>query len=134
MTDMTKKAILFDFDGVLAETMEDLFLAWQKAFLDFGVKIEREDYFPLEGMRLIHIAEKLCGEKGIDSKNTQKIVELKNDYYLKNHEFKFYEGVDELIKYLKKTELLLGIISASPREKLEKTVPKDFLSKFNVAL
>ena len=43
------KAVLFDFDGVLAETMEDLYLAWERAFLDFGVQIKKEDYFPIEG-------------------------------------------------------------------------------------
>jgi len=34
------KGILFDFDGVLAKTMEDNFNAWKMAMKDYGVKIK----------------------------------------------------------------------------------------------
>jgi len=42
---MKIKSTLFYFDGVLAETMEDLFLSWKKAFLKYDTEIKREDYF-----------------------------------------------------------------------------------------
>ena len=124
------KAILFDFDGVLADTMEDNFLAWKKAFKNY-VMINRQDYFLLEGMKLIKVAESISEKYNLDI-NPEKIVKLKNKYYLKDHLFKFYPETEKLINLLKKRNILLGVVSASPKEKLEKTVSKEFLAKFDV--
>lgn len=128
------RGILFDFDGVLADSMNDNFLAWEKAFSDLGVKIQKEEYFILEGRRLIEIA-KILGEKyQINPEGYQKVVELKNKYYLDLYSFKFYPGVKEFIYLLKRENFLISIVSASPKEKLEKTVPKEFLKKFDVVI
>jgi beta-phosphoglucomutase len=127
------KAILFDFDGTLADTMEDNFIAWKNAFLNFGVCIERDDYFPLEGMNLIEIAKRISKRYKANITPTS-VVESKNKYYLKNHSFKLYPGVQELIEQVKKDGKLIAIVSASPREKLEKTAPKEFLRKFDAVI
>lgn len=124
-------AVLFDFDGVLVDSMEDNFLAWKRAFKEYGVCIEKEDYFPLEGMKLIEIAKTIGNKFDIGEKWYEKIVKLKNKYYLENHSFSFYQGVIELVDSLKEKGTLLAIISASPREKLNKTVPEEFLKKFD---
>jgi len=128
------KAVLFDFDGVLADTMEDNFLAWKKAFNNFGVDINPEDYFPLEGSDVAKISEKIGGKYNIDSKYYQKIKDQKNQNYLtisKEKEINFYPGVIETIDLLKRKGVFLAIVSASPKEKLKKTVPKEFLEKFD---
>lgn len=124
------KAILFDFDGTLADTMEDNFLAWKKAFQDYGIKIQREDYFLLEGMNLLGIAKTLGERSGLDERIFPEIVNLKNKYYLKNNKFRFYTGAVKIIKEIKKKKLI-ALVSGSPREKLEKTVPREFLDNFN---
>ncbi len=124
------KAVLFDFDGVLAETMNDLFLAWKNSFDDFGVTITKEDYFPLEGMKVLKIAELISKKYNLNA-SPETIVKKKEKYYLDNHQFKFYNGVHELIEMLIKNNKYIVIVSASSKEKLEKTVPRHFLDKFN---
>jgi len=52
------KGILFDFDGVLAKTMEDNFNAWKAAMKDFGADLKENDYYILEGMPLKDTAKK----------------------------------------------------------------------------
>ena len=128
------KAILFDFDGVLANTMEDNFIAWKKAFKDKGVEIERDDYFPLEGLQLKHVAETIGNKYCIDKKYYEDVVRFKNKYYLDNHTFSFYEGVTELVDLLVKNNMKLAIVTASNKERLEKTVPENFLNKFEVII
>ncbi len=123
------KAILFDFDGVLAATMEDNFLAWQKAFKDYEIDIKKKDYFPLEGMKLIKIAKKIS-DKYKAHLDPEIIVKLKSKYYLKNHSLVFYPKVEELIDLLKRSKCLLALVSASPGEKLRRTIPAEFLKKF----
>ena len=44
------QAILFEFDGVLAQSMDDNSKAWQAVTKEYGLTIKAEDYFPLEGM------------------------------------------------------------------------------------
>jgi beta-phosphoglucomutase len=128
------KSILFDFDGVLADTMNDNFIAWKRAFSDFGVNIQKDEYFILEGRKLIEIAKIIGTKYKINLENYSKIVELKNKYYLNLYEFRFYPGVEVFIDLIKKKDILISIVSASPREKLEKTVPKIFLEKFDVVI
>ena len=113
--------------------MEDNFLAWRKAFKDYGVDIKKEDYFPLEGMKLTEVAREISNKYNVHS-DPETIVKLKNEYYLKNHSFCFYPKVIELIDLFKKNKNLLAVVSASPREKLDKTVPKEFLVKFDVII
>ncbi len=127
---MKIKGILFDFDGVLADTMDDNYEAWRKALGNFGIGISKQDYFILEGRKLTEIAEILGSRHGILPENYQKVVDLKNKFYLDLHSFKFYPGVVELIGRLK-NKVKMCIVSASPRHKIEKTVPQEFLDKFD---
>ena len=41
------QGILFDFEGVLSQSMGDNFKAWQAATVEYGLTITGEDYFPL---------------------------------------------------------------------------------------
>ncbi len=127
---MRYKKILFDFDGTLADTMDDNFLAWQRAFERYEVRIERGDYFHLEGLKLLKVAEVIGKKYSLPSEHYPRIVELKNKFYLENNSFRFYEGVNEMIEKLYDGGTQLALVTASPRSKLEKTVPKEFLSKF----
>jgi|SRR3989344_3612232 len=128
------KGFLFDFDGVLADTMQDNFLAWERAFRDFRAEIKKEDYFVLEGLKLIGIAKTLGRKYNVPEEYFMEIVKLKNKYYLENHCFSFYPKIKELIDFLKEKKKSLAIVSASPKERLEKTVSEDFLRKFDIVL
>jgi beta-phosphoglucomutase len=125
--------ILFDFDGTLADTMEDNFRAWNKTFQKlFGVNIEREKYMILEGLKLDRVAINLTEEYGLKTDiKTEDIVKLKNEIYLKEHTMKFFEPVPSLIDLLKKKGRKIAIVSASPRSKLYNSVPLEFLDLFD---
>src|SRR3989344_5917493 len=110
------RACLFDFDGVLADTMEMNFIAWKNTFNEKGIKITREDYFYLEGAPLQEIVE---------------IISKKEEYFKRNYNFSFYPGVVEFIASLKKSAILIAIVSAARRNRLINTTPKDFLEKFD---
>lgn len=129
------KAVLFDFDGVLGDTIDDLCSTWQKAFRDYGIEIKLEDYPPLEGMKMVEIARRIGRKYGRELSDEEcfGIKKLKDRYYLQDHKFSFYPGVPELIDRVK-AKAKLAIVSASPREKLERTVPKEFLQKFDVII
>jgi len=114
-------AMIFDFDGTLADTMGDHFRAWQKAVGYYGVEIKEEDYYPVEGMSVRDLAD-LFG--------VPRDAAVKKDVeYRMNHEFKFYEGVEEFVEGLKKKK---AIVTARKHASLWATVPYKFLEKFDV--
>ncbi len=125
------EAVLFDFDGVLADTMNDNFLAWKKAFANFGVNIKKKEYYLLEGLKVNDVAKLLSKQHNAIDLSFFRIVNLKNRYYLENHSLCFYSEIPEIIKMLKEQNKLIAIVSASPKQKLKRTVPKDFLDIFN---
>ena len=111
--------------------MEDNFKAWQEAITVFGLTITREDYFLLERMPVNEVAEKLFQTYGLSVLETQKVAELKDNYYFKFHQFKLYPGVTALIDSLDENQIPIGIVTAANKDRILKTVPGTFLEKFN---
>lgn len=128
------KAILFDFDGVLADTMEDNYLAWKRAFANYQVNLEREDYFPFEGIKLSTVAKMICDKYNITNVPFEDIINKKEEYYKLEHSLKFYPGVEEIVDSLKDKGVLIAIVSAARRERLLSSVPSYFLNKFDAVI
>lgn len=128
---MQVKAILFDFDGTLADTMQNHYLCWKQSLGEFGVMIRAQDYYPMEGASLFRIAEKFTGSK--EQSFIEKVVERKKDLYVDMHreqKVSFYPGVIELIKHLT-TKYPLAIVTAGHEGQLKRTVPPEFLNLFS---
>lgn len=131
MTRQARAAILFDFDGVLAETMLDHFHAWTLALKDFGVDLMAENYYPLEGLAMDKLALKYCLENHIPPSESKKIIEKKEKYYLANYQFRLYPGVPELIEKLHVKKVPIAIVTTGLRTRLLKSTPLNFLNKFS---
>lgn len=125
-----KKGILFDFDGVLAETMGDFYQAWKAAFAHFGYSINEEEFYLLEGMKLFDVASIFCRKADIPMKEVENILAKKEAYYAKHHKFRFYPGVEHFITDLKRNGVPIAVVTAGMKERLIKTVPADFLANF----
>ena len=83
--DITKflmyNVLLFDYDGTLAKTMEYHFIAWKESLKHYNIKINKKDYFPLEGMNLNLIAKKLSINNKFSLKIIKDIVKNKKNIY-----------------------------------------------------
>ena len=126
------EGILFDFDGVIGDTITDLCITWQMAMKDFDVEISLEDYPPLEGMDMYKIAKTLGRKYGKEFTEEEcvKIKKTDDRYYLENHTFKFFPEIHPIIDYLLASGKKLAVVTASPREKIERTVSEEFLRSF----
>lgn len=125
------QGILFDFDGVLVQSMEDNFKAWQSVTAEYGLTIKKEDYFPFEGMTSKDVVLYLFQHYDCEVPDLEKIVKQKDNYYLNSHQFKPYAGVIPLIDTLVKNRVPIGIVTSGNKRRILKSVPQSFLSKFN---
>jgi beta-phosphoglucomutase len=126
-------AILFDFDGVLGETMEDNFRAWQTAFARRGAALTRGEYFPLEGMNVLAVARTLLDSKRMDPALAPALAADKDRAYLDSHAFSLCPGAAELLDALR-GRARLALVSGGGRERLARTVPPGFLERFDAVV
>ena len=130
---MKYKAVLFDFDGTLSDTMRDHYAAWEKASLDYGIKLNPEDYYPLEGTNVFEIAKRLFKVNQING-DEKELVQKKEKYYLEKNTFNIYPGVEYLINKLRSYKIKFGIVTTGLRERIYSSVPKQFLDMFDVII
>lgn len=128
------KAVLFDFDGVLAKTMEDTFKAWKAILKDYGVEIQPEDYYPLEGLKVYEIPARLFGRYGREVPDPAEVVKKKESYYLKNYHFELYPGVLEFLDELLAKGVRTAVVTAALGKRLWRSCPAGFLERFGVVV
>lgn len=99
-----KKAIIFDFDGTIADTMDQNYEAWKYSLSKFNFEIDKSTYFKTEGATPYFIASLYSKEEAI----IKEIISEKEEYFLKNYQVKIYKKcLDFLEKMKKKYKLAL---------------------------
>ena len=116
---MTKKAFIFDLDGVIVDTAKYHFLAWQKIASDLGIEFTPEHNEELKGVsrvRSLDIILKL-GNIEASEENKNKWLTKKNEDYLAYIEHmddsEILPGVVAILEYIKEKKQLIALGSAS---------------------
>jgi len=125
-------AVIFDFDGVIADTMNDNFKAWEYAFSKYNVRIEKQEYFLLEGMGPKSIANYFIEKSNIDKLLTQVIILEKEKFYKNNNQFKIYPEIYSIFDLLEQNRILIGIVTGASKERLTATLDKKLLNRTSV--
>ncbi len=127
-------AVLFDFDGVLMQSIEDHHRSWNEVFKTYGVEIGWEEFSVLEGQSLYTIAGQLCRHHGIDESEAEKIGRMKNQVYLSTAKPKFYDGVFPVLEYLHADGKCLALVTGAHRDRFDRSVDERFLSYFDAVI
>jgi beta-phosphoglucomutase len=113
------RAIILDLDGVITDTAEYHFQAWQRVAQEEGISFTREDNEALRGVSRRQSLELLLGEhiERYGEDQQQKIMDRKNGYYRDLLEHitadDFLDGAPELLKAIRARGLKMAIGSAS---------------------
>lgn len=119
---MRPEAVIFDFDGVIADTMQDNFKAWHKVFAEYGVNIEAVDYFLLEGMGRYEIAEFFVEKYNLDKALVSEMVQKKEAYYKQSNQFRIYDEVPAILQLLKSKGVKIALVTGASRDRIETTL------------
>ncbi|MCL8007062.1 beta-phosphoglucomutase [Gelidibacter japonicus] len=134
---MTKKAFIFDLDGVIVDTAKYHFLAWKKLAGTIGIDFTEHQNEQLKGVSRVKSLEKILawGNKSISDAEFTRLMGFKNDDYLtyidKMDEEEILPDVTKTLDFLreKKQHIALGSASKNARMILEKV---NILEKFDV--
>lgn len=129
---MNIEAVIFDFDGVIADTMQDNFKAWEKAFSDYGAKIQAIDYFLMEGMGRYEIAEAFIEKTRLDKTLVNTLVQKKEDNYKCDNNFTIYKEIPLLLQLLQKHQIKIGLVTGASRDRIEHTLGEELKKYFSV--
>ncbi|HLT32286.1 MAG TPA: beta-phosphoglucomutase [Aquaticitalea sp.] len=134
---MTKKAFIFDLDGVIVDTAKYHFLAWKKLANSIGVDFTELQNEQLKGVSRVQSLEKILGwgNKSISEDEFMELMALKNDDYLsyinKMDEREILPDVSRILDFLSENNqhIALGSASKNARMILEKV---NILNKFDI--
>ncbi len=130
------KCVIFDLDGTLLYTLDDLYYATNFTLEQFGYKkrtLDEVRNFVGNGIR--KLIERSAGEKYCDSE-IEKMLIVFRQYYSQNamKHTRAYEGVLELLKYLKENNVKVGVNSNKYDSAVKNLCEKYFGSLVSSAL
>jgi len=116
----SKKAVLWDMDGVIADSNSFHFAAWQETFAKRGINFTKEDFTKLFGTRNDFIIRKVLG-KGLPEKDIEPIVQEKEASFRQKAKgnIKPLPGVMKLLNTIKKGNFKLALVSSAPKENID---------------
>ena len=133
---MLINAVIFDMDGVLTDSMKYHIESWNYAFNQLDIFPSKEDFALLEGMSyketIEFISEKYNAKLNQNEKD--KIYSIKKDKLSEIFHFEIYPEIPSLLKFLKKQNLQLAVVSGANKEFVDNIINKFFKDEFEIVI
>ena len=126
---LTPKAVLFDMDGVLYDSMPNHAIAWQQSMAQFGIQMTAEYAYATEGARGVDtIRQMVKNQQGrdIDEDEAQRMYDVKSHIFHELPEAPIIPGILELMQQIKDGGILCGVVTGSGQRPLIDRILKDF--------
>ncbi|MEE8471286.1 MAG: HAD family phosphatase [Dehalococcoidia bacterium] len=117
---MVSKALIWDMDGVIADTAPFHFLSWQRAAQERGITFTESDFKQIFGKRNPEIiAEKFGAD--IPAPDVDALAQRKEEHFrtLVGQNVKPFPGVLSLLHSLKAAKWKMAVVSSTPMENIE---------------
>ncbi|MBA7502742.1 Phosphoglycolate phosphatase [subsurface metagenome] len=116
----SKKTVLWDMDGVIANSGSFHFAAWQETFAKRGVNFTKKDFTKFFGIRNDFIIRNVLGE-GLSEENVESIVQEKEASFREKAKgnIKPFPGVIKLLNTIKKGNFKQVLVSSAPKENID---------------
>jgi beta-phosphoglucomutase len=128
------KAVFFDMDGILVDSMPYHFISWFETLKKYGVRITVDDVYEMEGAKWDKVVrlgfkrenKRLTEAVALKICNERKILFRK---YIKKFVF---DGIENFLKKLKAKKFILGLVSGSSLSEAKNMLPKAVFNIFDV--
>lgn len=116
----SRRAVLWDMDGVIVDSGPLHFAAWQEAFAKRGIAFTRESFAGLFGARNDFIIRSIMGTN-LPAENIRILAQEKEERFRRKAtgSIKPFPGVIRLLNSIKKGNFKLGLVSSAPKENID---------------
>ena len=123
------KAVLFDMDGVLYDSMPNHAIAWQQSMAQFGIHMTADDAYATEGARGVDTIRQMVHQqqgREIDEAEAQRMYDVKSHIFHELPEAPVMPGILELMRQIQADGLQMGVVTGSGQRPLIQRILKDF--------
>jgi beta-phosphoglucomutase len=126
------KAILFDLDGVIVDSLHYHYLAWDHMFKEIGGSVTEESIFLSEGMNSFDILPLFLKQFNIELpvEMHNKFIEDKRNYFRQIAKLTYYPKAFETIEELRNRGYTTALVTACARKNMEKSIDKEHQKLF----
>lgn len=123
------KAVLFDMDGVLYNSMPNHAVAWQESMRQFGIHMTAADAYATEGARGIDTIRKMVmKQKGVNIslEEAQKMYDVKTHLFHEMRQAEIFDGVIPFMEKIQQRGMKIGVVTGSGQKPLINRLLHDF--------
>ena len=123
------KAVLFDMDGVLYNSMPNHAVAWQRSMAEFGINMTAHDAYATEGARGIDTIRMMVQQqqgRDISEDEAQRMYDRKTAIFHEMPEAPIFDRVKPLMQAIIESGMTVGIVTGSGQRPLIKRLIDDF--------
>jgi beta-phosphoglucomutase len=143
MGDLSHKAVLFDLDGVLLDSMDHHAAAWLEVMTAAGLKVDREFILAHEGCLQTDVLERLMRAQGMALAAGEgarefmaRLLEEQRSLFLRDyaHMVLPYPGAADFLAALGRRGVPTALVTSSRRDQVEGCLPPGLLDSFSVVV
>lgn len=123
------KAVLFDMDGVLYDSMPHHAIAWTQSMAQFGINMSKHDAYATEGARGFDtVRDMVKRQKGItiSEERAKEIYQVKAQIFHQMPEAPIFDGVKELMRQIVACGMTVNVVTGSAQKPLINRLLTDF--------
>lgn len=123
------KAVLFDMDGVLYNSMHNHAIAWQESMAQFGIHMTANDAYATEGARGVDTIRQMVKRqqgRDIDEAEAQSMYDVKSRIFHSLPETSIMPGILDLMRQIHEGGIQIGVVTGSGQRPLIHRILKDF--------
>lgn len=123
------KAVLFDMDGVLYDSMPHHAIAWQESMKKFGIHMTIDDAYATEGARgidTIRLFVKQQQDKDISLEEAQRMYDEKTRLFHAMPEAPIFDGVFDIMEKIRHAGMTVNVVTGSGQRPLIERLLHDF--------
>lgn len=123
------KAVLFDMDGVIYDSMAYHAMSWNKSMKKFGLDITPEEAYQFEGMRgveTIKLLAKRQWHKDITDEESAMMYKEKSREFKRCSKAQKMDGVEDLMRKIKADGLKIVVVTGSGQKSLLEKLVNEF--------
>ena len=130
------KAIIFDMDGVITNTMPDHYRVWQTIFKSEGSRVSHLDVYSREGQKGIDSVKEIftARNKDFSIKKARIILKRKESLFKKIVKRRFIPGTRRFLRRLHAQGFQLALVTGTSRHELHRILPENLFKLFQITV